>query len=187
MDYYNTIILHKGESTLTNKEFAKFSEGDSIFGIDAVPIEIKRWNGEDAEIAKKELSKYRCEYRHSNEYLWDIEEYALEYCDCDENGEFIEGSDFDLAEKEEYGKGEEDMNTFKIESDINGIIEYEKDHHPSLPDYWPGDSFVDSLSDALGYNPYTQLSFIKSEKEYNEVLEEVESIIHDWAESYEEF
>lgn len=26
-------------------------------------------------------------------------EYALEYCECDEDGEFIQGADFDLAEE----------------------------------------------------------------------------------------
>lgn len=28
------------------------------------------------------------------------DEYALEYCNTDEDGEFLDGSDLDLAEKE---------------------------------------------------------------------------------------
>lgn len=31
----------------------------------------------------------------------DVEEYALEYCDTNTDGEFVNGSDYDLAEREE--------------------------------------------------------------------------------------
>lgn len=92
---FNTIILKKGYARLTNKEYKGFSKGDTIWGIDRNPEELKRWNIEDKEEAEKELAKYRCTYSGGN--LWDIEEYALEYCECDEEGEFVEGSDYDLA------------------------------------------------------------------------------------------
>ena len=84
----NTIILLKGYSRLTDKEHERFSKGDTIWGNDQSPDELKRWSIEDEEEAEKELAKYKCTYEHS--YLWDIEEYALEYCRCDEDGEFIE-------------------------------------------------------------------------------------------------
>lgn len=47
---------------------------------------------------KAELAKYNCEYIHNIETVHVIE-YALEYCQCDEDGEFIEGSDYDFAEE----------------------------------------------------------------------------------------
>ncbi len=94
----NTIILKKGYARLTNNEYKGFSKGDTIWGVDRDPEEVKRWSIEDKEEAEKELAKYRCTYSGGN--VWDIEEYALEYCECDEEGEFIEGSDYSLAEEE---------------------------------------------------------------------------------------
>lgn len=95
---YNTIILKKGYARLTEQGYSGFSEGDTIFGTDSDPEELKRWNIEDEENAKKELAKHKCTYDGGNG-CYDIEEYALEYCECDENGEFVQGSDFNLAEK----------------------------------------------------------------------------------------
>lgn len=93
---FNTIILRAGQDTLTKGEYERFQEGDTIFGIDSDPEELKRWVIEDEEDAKKELAKYRCEYiKHAE--CWDVIEYALEYCECDEDGEFIQGSDYELA------------------------------------------------------------------------------------------
>lgn len=98
---YNTIILKKGTAFLTNKtEMKHFSKGDTIWGNDSYPEEIKRWNVEQKNEAEAELAKYRCYYDNDGETTT-IKEYALEYCDCDEeSGEFLEGSDFDLAEEE---------------------------------------------------------------------------------------
>lgn len=96
---YNTIRLMHGELTLTNAEYKRFEKGDSIWGYDTDPEIVKTWNIEQKSEAKAELAEHRCSYR-GNEHLHYIEEYALEYCLCDEDGEFIEGSDFDLAEEE---------------------------------------------------------------------------------------
>lgn len=96
---HNTIILKKGYLRLTDKEYEKFSKGDTIWGSDVNPDELKRWDIEDEESAEKELASYRCTYEHG--YVWDIEEYALEYCHCDEDGGFIEGSDYTLAKEAE--------------------------------------------------------------------------------------
>lgn len=93
----NTIRLLHGECRATNEELKKFQKGDTIWGNDTSPEELKRWKIEEAEEAKEELSKFCCKSVRYNEYLTDIEEYALEYFEADENGEFIEGSDFDLA------------------------------------------------------------------------------------------
>lgn len=96
---FNTIILRHGYARLTDSEYKKFETGDTIWGDNSNPEEIRRWDIGQKEEARKELAKYRCEY--SKNYLHDIEEYALEYCECDEDGEFLEGSDYDLAEEKE--------------------------------------------------------------------------------------
>lgn len=95
---FNTIILKKGELTLTENKFKNFEKGDTIFGENSTPKELKRWSIEQKDEAKKELEKYRCTYRQPfSEHV--IEEYALEYCECDEDGEFVQGSDYDLAKE----------------------------------------------------------------------------------------
>lgn len=94
---FNTIILKKGYACLTDQEYKSFTKGDTICGADREPVELMRWSIEDIEEAKKVLAEHRCRYTHWN--VWDIEEYGLEYCRCDEDGTFIEGSDFDFAEE----------------------------------------------------------------------------------------
>ena len=90
MTTYNTIILLGNKSSLTRQEWKKFEEGDLILGVDI-----------DPEEAKAELEKYKCSYvTDSNPSLVFVEEYALEYCITDEDGEFIEGSDLVFAKKE---------------------------------------------------------------------------------------
>lgn len=63
------------------------------------PEKLKRWTGDQYDLAKAELAKYSCSYRKSGGYMF-ADEYALEYCNTDEDGEFLDGSDLDLAEKE---------------------------------------------------------------------------------------
>lgn len=97
----NTIILLKGHAMLTESEYKRFSKHDTIYGDDRTPEEVKRYSMEQIEEAKKELAKYNCKYDFfGNSRLWEIEEYALEYCECDEDGEWISGSDYDFAEEE---------------------------------------------------------------------------------------
>lgn len=93
---FNTIILLKGIETLTKKQFKTFEKGNTIFGLDSEPEELKRWSISNKDEAEKALSELKCVYRLLPESV-DITEYALEYCECDENGEFVQGSDFDLA------------------------------------------------------------------------------------------
>lgn len=100
----NTIILKHCEIRLTREEFKGFKKGNTICGEDDYPVEeLKRWSTEDQPEAIEELSKYRCKYTEEGS-LYNIEEYALEYCECDEDGEFIQGSDFDFAEEESEGE-----------------------------------------------------------------------------------
>lgn len=93
----NMIRLLHGECRATNEELKKFQKGGTIWGNDTDPEELKRWSMEQKEEAKKELSALRCRYARYNEHLTDVEEYALEYFKADESGEFVEGSDFELA------------------------------------------------------------------------------------------
>lgn len=93
----NTIILKRGFTRLTLAEYKKFNRFDTIAGVDSNPEEIKRWDISDKENALKELKKYNCVYKKYNDSLIDIEEYMLEYCKCDKDGEFIEGSDYEFA------------------------------------------------------------------------------------------
>lgn len=93
----NTIILLTDDAFLTRNEYKKFEKDDLIFGIDSEPKELMRWGIADEEKAKKELAKYRCEYKERGN-CYNIKEFALMYCECDEDGEFVEGADFDMAE-----------------------------------------------------------------------------------------
>ena len=100
MTTYNTIILLSNKASLTRSEWKKFEEGDIILGIDVNPTELKRWNIEQEAEAKAELAKYECSYvTDSNPSLVFVEEYALEYCFTNDDGEFIEGSDLVFANK----------------------------------------------------------------------------------------
>jgi hypothetical protein len=100
MSNYNTIILWAGTENITDREFWwRFNYGETICGDNAEPREIKRWNIEEEAEAKAELAKLRCTYGGCDHNVHEIKEYALEYCLCNEEGEFMMGSDFDFAEK----------------------------------------------------------------------------------------
>lgn len=99
----NTIILKKGTCRLTNREFSAFDKGDTIYGNDSNPEELQRWSIEEWKEAHEQLKQYNCSYQQRFNY-WNICEFALEFCECDENGDFISGSDYELAdyEKDEF-------------------------------------------------------------------------------------
>lgn len=98
MEYYNTIRLLKGTEYLNTREYKKFNPGDTIWGIDSDAEEISRWRYSEKEKALEALKNYKCSYKEVNG-TYDIEEYALEYFNVNEDGEFVDGSDYDLAEK----------------------------------------------------------------------------------------
>lgn len=91
----NTIILRHGFGEISEK-------GDTIWGIDSDAQEIKRWGIANETAAKQELSRHKCQYREERTFygstVMQADEWALEYCECDEDGDFIQGSDYDLAE-----------------------------------------------------------------------------------------
>lgn len=78
--YTNTIILRHGRSEITNK-------GESIFGVDSDAL--------------AELAEHRCTYRELTTFIGSTvlqaDEWALEYCAYDEDGDYVGGSDYELA------------------------------------------------------------------------------------------
>nr|DAU66755.1 MAG TPA: hypothetical protein [Caudoviricetes sp.] len=96
---FNTIILKMARNTLSKNEFKKYSKGDCIFEENIEEEELKRWTIEEKANAQDELKKYKCQYSISGNNVY-ITEYALEYCQTNDDGEIIMGSDFDLAEEE---------------------------------------------------------------------------------------
>ena len=100
MTNFNTIILLGNTASLTKSEWRKFNEGDLILGFDSDPDELMRWDIKQEQEAKAELAKYTCSYiTDLNPSLVFVEEYALEYCLTEDDGEFIEGADFVFANK----------------------------------------------------------------------------------------
>ena len=95
---FNTIILKKGAEQLTNAEYKDFSKGDTIMGVDSNPQELGRWSIHNEDLAKIELEKHESFYINTGNF-WSIEEYALEYCECDDDGEFVEGSEYEFAKE----------------------------------------------------------------------------------------
>ena len=96
----NTINLIRGEQRYSDSEFNGFQKGETLWGRNgedySEPAVLKSWPIEKEEEAKAELAKYRCEYYDN----WAIE-YGLEYFEANEDGEFVEGSDYEIAETKE--------------------------------------------------------------------------------------
>ena len=90
----NTIRLLHNDAILTKTELKKFKKGDLIWGDDQNPELLKTWPIEDEDDALEELKRHSCSYDNNM-----IEEWALEYCETNEDGEFIEGSDFKFAKE----------------------------------------------------------------------------------------
>ena len=66
----------------------------ALFGIDSDPVEIGRFY-EKAE-AMEELSNYKCKVWESGN-VWRVSGFAVETFDADDDGEFLTGSDYDMA------------------------------------------------------------------------------------------
>ena len=90
----NTIRLLHNDAILTKTELKKFKKGDLIWGDDQNPEPLKTWPIEDEDEALEELKRHNCSYDDNM-----IEEWALEYYETNEDGEFIEGSDFKFAKE----------------------------------------------------------------------------------------
>lgn len=89
--------LLKSEARFTKEELKGFEKGDLITGNDVNPEELKRWTGEGCrEKALEELKKFNSSY-YMGETLTDVTEYAVETYEADEDGDFLDGSDYDIA------------------------------------------------------------------------------------------
>ena len=112
------IILEKGERILTKKEYKTFEKGDAIWGDCSNPEELKRWTIENKNEAEKELEKYKCKYEYGQlQEAYYITEYALEYCECDENGDYDFGIEYELAKEQIYTKY-----SVEIDKNINSLV-----------------------------------------------------------------
>lgn len=90
--------LLKNEARLAKEELKGFEKGDLITGNDVNPEELKRWTGEGCrEKALRKLEKFNSSY-YMEEQLTDAIEYAVETYEADEDGNFLDGSDYDFAE-----------------------------------------------------------------------------------------
>ena len=94
---HNTIILLEGNAELSRREYLKYQKHDTIYGNNSNPRELRRWSIDDYEDAKEELKTYCSTYRCANDDCYIVTEYALEYCETDEDGEILSGSDYDFA------------------------------------------------------------------------------------------
>lgn len=93
----NVSRLLKSEARLTSEELKGFEKGDLITGNDVNPEELKRWTGEGCrEKALEELKKFNSSYYMGEQFV-DVTEYAVETYEADESGEFLDGSDYDIA------------------------------------------------------------------------------------------
>lgn len=89
MSQYNTIILKKAIEELSWKRKQTYKMGDLIYGKgEKQPVELKRWTSENEEKAEWELEKYFC-WIDRGSCSGKAMEYALIYCQTDENGEVI--------------------------------------------------------------------------------------------------
>ena len=100
---FNTIILLHGDAVLSKMEMKKFKKGDTVINDWADATEVKRWKMSEKDEAIAELASKKCTYKKGIELTY-IDEWALEYCECDEDGEFVEGSDYDMADEEKIGR-----------------------------------------------------------------------------------
>ena len=55
MKKMKVVRLLKNEKRLSREEYRRFSKGDLIFGENACPEELNRWNIDDLEEAKRNL------------------------------------------------------------------------------------------------------------------------------------
>ena len=88
-----------GDAVLSKMEMKKFKKGDTVINDWADATEVKRWKMSEKDEAIAELASKKCTYKKGIELTY-IDEWALEYCECDEDGEFVEGSDYDMADEE---------------------------------------------------------------------------------------
>ncbi len=112
----------------------KFEKGFTIWGEDSNPDTI--WEGWSDRQAWKMIDRFHCEYKSGF-----ADEYALEIYEADEDGEFIDGSDFELArERRNYWTADKETGTHIDRFDtyyeaVQAIAEYEKEDDEAVDFY----------------------------------------------------
>lgn len=180
---FNTIILQRGSATLTNYEMKKFEKYDTICSDRSEPEEIQRWRIDQEEEAKAALSELRCTYARYNEHLTNIEEYALEYCECDADGEFLEGSDYDFAADEIVAlKNSFDKDIYF--EDLDEAKKYFKPSEEEMEEYLNMDP-AEFLGDPEDFEEYKNNFYWYAEKiEYAKTLEELADVLNEYSDIY---
>lgn len=176
----NTVRLIKGKKTIPNRYISSYEEGDAILGIDAEMEVIKTWRINDYivsyddykamfEEAKKELEKLSNIYNRMCE-LTEIVEYAIEVCNCDMDGDFVEGSDFTFCQNRIVDWAIEDaieeVSTSILFEEDNGVIDFSNENDLTT---WVND-YVMSMNDIGNF----KLKFNVEELDYiiNESIKE---------------
>lgn len=94
MRHNNTIILLHGDGEIVDR-------GDAICGVNNNAREVMRWPVAQRAAAQAELARHRCTYHEQTgtggRSVTHANEWALEYCEHDEGGEYLDGGDYELA------------------------------------------------------------------------------------------
>lgn len=130
---YNTIILKKGVEKLSWKEKQIYKAGDLIYGKGKKPpIELKRWASKNEEKARMELEKYFC-WIDRGVGSGKVFEYALIYCQTDENGEIVKELEYKFARENKEWTGHVDEHYgIQIGSSSVGECDYAFDSYVKL-------------------------------------------------------
>ena len=86
-------LVHSSCTYKLDKYNRDFKQGNTYDGDDPDPERIMWWPIEQEDEAKKELSKYKCSYRHTKGFCCDlveVDEWFLDYAKYDGEGEFVE-------------------------------------------------------------------------------------------------
>lgn len=95
----NTIRLLHGTSHSTRRELANMTQYDTIWGDGSDPEVVKTWPIDQIAAARAELVKHACTYGelHDHTQAVSIDEWCIEICECDEDGDVIMSGDFEMA------------------------------------------------------------------------------------------
>lgn len=85
---FNSIRLVHGIGVVSRRGEAYIESGEPV----------KCWPIEEKDKAYTELANHRCTYSKGDKKKAHADEWALEFCELDEEGMFVDGSDFSPAE-----------------------------------------------------------------------------------------
>lgn len=158
MSQYNTIILKKAIEKLSKKMEQTYKIGDLIYGRgEKQPVELKRWTSENEEKADQELEKYFC-WIDRGPGGCKVMEYALIYCQTDENGEVIKELKVKLAKENKEWTGHVNEH-YGIQIGSN-----------SMGEYYAFDNYIKLLeNEGIPFNVLPLCQFL-----YNDPIEMIE-------------